>query len=177
MFTILLVHVHSLCEYNVYCAPRGLNYYSFVNSNFVHVSGIRSSIPFHLHCRYNYPYFGSSAPVVVQPPTPLVVGAEHHFAAAYSAFKFASGRNKLVQQLHLQPLSLEVWASAEQSDSLVGVARVSIYVHVHIHVHLVNTFVLYICIHINYTTNKLYNGTMYMWSSLLITTGVTLPDL
>jgi hypothetical protein len=74
--------------------------------------------------KYNYPYFGSSAPVVVQPSTPLVVGAELHFAASYSAFKFASSRSKLVQQLHLQPLPLQVWASAEQGDNLLGVARI-----------------------------------------------------
>ena len=90
---------------------------------------------FPLHCRYNYPYFGSSTPVVIQPPTPLVVGAEHHFAAAYSAFKFASSRNKLMQQLHLQPLSLEVWASAEQSDSLVGVAKVSVYMYMYMYMY------------------------------------------
>lgn len=75
--------------------------------------------------RYNYPYFGSHTPVVVLPPISLVLGAEHHIAASYSAFTFASIKSDLMRQLHLQPLSLELWAFGEhKSDTLVGVARI-----------------------------------------------------
>ena len=60
----------------------------------------------------------------MKPPVPLVLGGDQHFSAAFSTFTFAANTNVLIQQLNLHPLSLEVWASREESDSLVGIAKV-----------------------------------------------------
>ena len=74
---------------------------------------------------------------MVQPPVSLPLGAEQHFAASFYAFKFAASQSNLMRQLHLQPLSVEVWASREEeNDILVGIAKVleltvCIFAHAH----------------------------------------------
>ena len=88
-----------------------------------------SSLP---KCRYDYPYFGSLCAVVFQPPISLVMGAENYFSSAISTFNFVSNKNSLMQQLHSHPLTVELWASGEKSESQIGIAKVGFaYVTVH----------------------------------------------
>ena len=94
----------------------------------VYASEVFSLCNFLIYCRYSYPYFGSPCSVMVQPPVSLPLGAEQHFAASFYAFKFAASQSNLMRQLHLQPLSVEVWASRdEENDILVGIAKVHMY--------------------------------------------------
>ena len=75
--------------------------------------------------RYAYPFFGSPYPVVVQPPVPLLPGTEQTFAASCCAFTFATTKSQLERQFHIQPLSVEVWATRKAGDdNLVGIAKV-----------------------------------------------------
>ena len=64
--------------------------------------------------------------MLVEPAVSLVLGAENHFSASPSSFKFASNEMLLKYQLSHHPLTLEVWTSGEATDSLVGIAKVGL---------------------------------------------------
>lgn len=113
--------------------------------------------------RYAYPFFGSPYPVVVQPPVPLLPGTEQNFAASCCAFTFATDKSQLERQLHVQPLSVEVWATRKAgSDNLVGIAKV----HVHVCEHAHSS---YVCIRsMSVISHELkwdqYSGTSEQWT-------------
>lgn len=117
-------------------------YFSFVAMDMsrctdVHVLTCTTYICIIIH-RYAYPFFGSPYPVVVQPPVPLLPGTEQNFAASCCAFTFATDKSQLERQLHVQPLSVEVWATRKAgSDNLVGIAKV----HVHVCEHACSSYV------------------------------------
>ena len=61
----------------------------------------------------------------MQPAASLLLGAEHHFTESLSSFTFTSSEPLLKSQLHSQPLTLEVWMSGDNADSLVGAGKVT----------------------------------------------------
>ena len=115
---------------------------------------------------------------MVQPPVSLPLGAEQHFAASFYAFKFAASQSNLMRQLHLQPLSVEVWASREEeNDILVGIAKVleltvCIFAHAHgttcclSRYRFTDTFIL-LCV--AFTLLPLVHRKVHVWGPLICT--------
>ncbi|XP_057309454.1 centrosomal protein of 120 kDa-like [Hydractinia symbiolongicarpus] len=78
-------------------------------------------------CRYTYPFFGSSSPVITNPPVLIQKNAEVLLPQSFCKFEFASTNRILQSTLSRVPLIVEVWhKDGNAKDELLGVAQVNL---------------------------------------------------
>ncbi|XP_059193835.1 centrosomal protein of 120 kDa [Centropristis striata] len=77
--------------------------------------------------RYSYPFFGSAAPIMTNPPVELRRGSEVSLPQSYCAFDFAALPQQLQDTFLRVPLLVEVWHRDSSSrDQLIGRACVQL---------------------------------------------------
>ncbi|KAG9487890.1 hypothetical protein GDO78_007602 [Eleutherodactylus coqui] len=87
------------------------------------ISNIDVGFPVNCMLRYTYPFFGSAAPVMTNPPVEVRSNMEVFFPQSYCTFDFATMHHKLQEQFLRQPLLIEVWHKDKSAkDLLVGLA-------------------------------------------------------
>ncbi|KAG8456252.1 hypothetical protein GDO86_002153 [Hymenochirus boettgeri] len=86
-----------------------------------------TDIGFPVHCllRYSYPFFGSAAPIMTNPPVEVRKNMEAFLPQSYCAFDFASLPDKLQDTFLRLPLLVEVWHKDKMTkDLLIGIAKI-----------------------------------------------------
>ncbi|XP_072243359.1 centrosomal protein of 120 kDa [Leuresthes tenuis] len=77
--------------------------------------------------RYSYPFFGSAAPIMTNPPVELQRNTEVSLPQSYCAFDFAALPHQLQDTFLRVPLLVEVWHRGSSSrDQLIGRASVQL---------------------------------------------------
>ncbi|XP_066916000.1 centrosomal protein of 120 kDa-like [Clytia hemisphaerica] len=83
--------------------------------------------PVHCFCRYSYPFFGSSSPVLTNPPVYLQRNCEVVLPQSFCQFEFASHMETVQSTLARVPLVIEVWSrSQNHKDELIGICHVQL---------------------------------------------------
>ncbi|KAM9329390.1 centrosomal protein of 120 kDa [Gastrophryne carolinensis] len=88
-----------------------------------------ADIGFSVNCmlRYSYPFFGSAAPIMTNPPIEVRRNMEVFLPQSYCAFDFATLPNQLQETFLRLPLLVELWHKDKLSkDLLLGVARLQL---------------------------------------------------
>ncbi|XP_066567429.1 centrosomal protein of 120 kDa [Amia ocellicauda] len=86
-------------------------------------------VGFYVNCmlRYSYPFFGSAAPIMTNPPIEMRKNMEVFLPQSYCAFDFAALPHQLQDTFFRLPLLVEVWHRDKTSkDLLLGVARIQL---------------------------------------------------
>ncbi|XP_015221272.2 centrosomal protein of 120 kDa [Lepisosteus oculatus] len=86
-------------------------------------------VGFSVNCilRYSYPFFGSAAPIMTNPPTEIRKNMEVFLPQSYCAFDFAAMPQQLQDTFFRLPLLVEVWHRDKSSkDLLLGIARIQL---------------------------------------------------
>ncbi|XP_037657008.1 centrosomal protein of 120 kDa isoform X1 [Choloepus didactylus] len=86
-------------------------------------------IAFPVNCilRYSYPFFGSAAPIMTNPPVEVRKNMEVFLPQSYCAFDFATMPHQLHDTFLRIPLLVELWHKDKMSkDLLLGVARIQL---------------------------------------------------
>ncbi|XP_048731906.2 centrosomal protein of 120 kDa-like [Ostrea edulis] len=75
--------------------------------------------------RYSYPFFGSAAPILTNPPVEIRRGMEVILPQSFCAFDFACSIQQLQETFLRVPLMIEVWHRDKQlsQDMLIGSGR------------------------------------------------------
>ncbi|XP_034547360.1 centrosomal protein of 120 kDa [Notolabrus celidotus] len=77
--------------------------------------------------RYSYPFFGSAAPIMTNPPVELQRNAEVSLPQSYCAFDFAALPQQLQDTFLRVPLLVEAWhRDATSRDQLIGRASIQL---------------------------------------------------
>ncbi|XP_053329933.1 centrosomal protein of 120 kDa [Spea bombifrons] len=85
------------------------------------------SFPVNCVLRYAYPFFGSAAPIMTNPPVEVRRNMEVFLPQSYCGFDFASLPNQLQDTFSRLPLLVEVWHKDKTTkDMLLGVARLNL---------------------------------------------------
>ncbi|KAK1176279.1 centrosomal protein of 120 kDa isoform X3 [Acipenser oxyrinchus oxyrinchus] len=86
-------------------------------------------VGFPVNCmlRYSYPFFGSAAPIMTNPPVEIRKNMEVFLPQSYCAFDFAAVPHQLQDTFFRLPLLVEVWHRDKTAkDILLGVARLQL---------------------------------------------------
>ncbi|XP_029402898.1 centrosomal protein of 120 kDa [Mus pahari] len=91
------------------------------------VHGLEISFPVNCILRYSYPFFGSAAPIMTNPPVEVRKNMEVFLPQSYCAFDFATMPHQLQDTFLRIPLLVELWHKDKMSkDLLLGVARIQL---------------------------------------------------
>ncbi|XP_070268635.1 centrosomal protein of 120 kDa isoform X1 [Myotis yumanensis] len=86
-------------------------------------------VGFPINCilRYSYPFFGSAAPIMTNPPVEVRKNMEVFLPQSYCAFDFATMPHQLQDTFLRIPLLIELWHKDKMSkDLLLGIARIQL---------------------------------------------------
>uniref|UniRef100_UPI00398ED638 centrosomal protein of 120 kDa isoform X2 n=1 Tax=Pristiophorus japonicus TaxID=55135 RepID=UPI00398ED638 len=86
-------------------------------------------VSFAINCiaRYSYPFFGTAAPIMTNPPVEVKKNMEVMFPQSFCAFDFAALPHQLQDTFFRLPLLVEVWHKDKMTkDLLLGVARLKL---------------------------------------------------
>ncbi|XP_006871693.1 PREDICTED: centrosomal protein of 120 kDa [Chrysochloris asiatica] len=86
-------------------------------------------VGFPINCilRYSYPFFGSAAPIMTNPPVEVRKNMEVFLPQSYCAFDFATMPHQLQETFLRIPLLVELWHKDKMSkDLLLGIARIQL---------------------------------------------------
>ncbi|XP_059825647.1 centrosomal protein of 120 kDa isoform X2 [Hypanus sabinus] len=89
----------------------------------------RLDVNFAINCivRYTYPFFGTAAPIITNPPVEVKKNMEVIFPQSFCAFDFAVLPHQLQDTFFRLPLLIEVWHKDKMTkDLLLGVARLKL---------------------------------------------------
>uniref|UniRef100_A0A8C9PPJ1 Centrosomal protein of 120 kDa n=1 Tax=Spermophilus dauricus TaxID=99837 RepID=A0A8C9PPJ1_SPEDA len=91
------------------------------------VHGLETGFPINCILRYSYPFFGSAAPIMTNPPVEVRKNMEVFLPQSYCAFDFATMPNQLQDTFLRIPLLVELWHKDKMSkDLLLGIARIQL---------------------------------------------------
>ncbi|XP_008836949.1 centrosomal protein of 120 kDa isoform X1 [Nannospalax galili] len=91
------------------------------------IHGLEVSFPVNCILRYSYPFFGSAAPIMTNPPVELRRNMEVFLPQSYCAFDFATMPHQLQDTFLRIPLLVELWHKDKMSkDLLLGIARIQL---------------------------------------------------
>ncbi|XP_005069102.1 centrosomal protein of 120 kDa isoform X2 [Mesocricetus auratus] len=91
------------------------------------IHGLELSFPVNCILRYSYPFFGSAAPIMTNPPVEVRKNMEVFLPQSYCAFDFATMPHQLQDTFLRIPLLVELWHKDKMSkDLLLGIARVQL---------------------------------------------------
>ncbi|EGV94534.1 centrosomal protein of 120 kDa isoform X2 [Cricetulus griseus] len=91
------------------------------------IHGLEISFPVNCILRYSYPFFGSAAPIMTNPPVEVRKNMEVFLPQSYCAFDFATMPHQLQDTFLRIPLLVELWHKDKMSkDLLLGIARVQL---------------------------------------------------
>ncbi|XP_078070712.1 centrosomal protein of 120 kDa isoform X1 [Mustelus asterias] len=106
--------------------PASAHHFSFA----LDIRSIRQlDVSFAINCivRYSYPFFGTAAPIMTNPPVEVKRNMEVVFPQSYCAFDFAALPQQLQDTFLRLPLLVEVWHKDTMTkDLLLGVARLKL---------------------------------------------------
>ncbi|KAM9097627.1 centrosomal protein of 120 kDa isoform X1 [Sarcophilus harrisii] len=86
-------------------------------------------VDFPVNCmlRYSYPFFGSAAPIMTNPPVEVRKNMEVFLPQSYCAFDFATLPHQLQDTFLRLPLLVELWHKDKMAkDLLLGIARIQL---------------------------------------------------
>nr|KAF6365951.1 centrosomal protein 120 [Pipistrellus kuhlii] len=86
-------------------------------------------VGFPINCilRYSYPFFGSAAPIMTNPPVEVRKNMEVFLPQSYCSFDFATMPHQLQDTFLRIPLLIELWHKDKMSkDLLLGIARIQL---------------------------------------------------
>ncbi|XP_069481685.1 centrosomal protein of 120 kDa [Ambystoma mexicanum] len=91
------------------------------------ISDLDLGFPVNCMLRYAYPFFGSAAPIMTNPPVEVRKNTEVFLPQSYCAFDFATLPHQLQDTFVRMPLLVEVWHKDKMTkDQLLGVARLQL---------------------------------------------------
>ncbi|XP_006987551.1 centrosomal protein of 120 kDa isoform X1 [Peromyscus maniculatus bairdii] len=91
------------------------------------IHGLEISFPVNCILRYSYPFFGSAAPIMTNPPVEVRKNMEVFLPQSYCAFDFATMPHQLQDTFLRIPLLVELWHKDKMSkDLLLGIARIQL---------------------------------------------------
>ncbi|KAM9253306.1 centrosomal protein of 120 kDa isoform 1-T2 [Dugong dugon] len=91
------------------------------------VHDLEVSFPVNCILRYSYPFFGSAAPIMTNPPVEVRKNMEVFLPQSYCAFDFATMPHQLQDTFLRIPLLVELWHKDKMSkDLLLGIARIQL---------------------------------------------------
>ncbi|XP_061480969.1 centrosomal protein of 120 kDa isoform X2 [Rhineura floridana] len=86
-----------------------------------------AGFPVNCMLRYSYPFFGSAAPIMTNPPVEVRKNMEVFLPQSYCAFDFATMPHQLQDTFFRLPLLVELWHKDKTTkDSLLGIARLQL---------------------------------------------------
>nr|XP_028604443.1 LOW QUALITY PROTEIN: centrosomal protein of 120 kDa [Podarcis muralis] len=86
-----------------------------------------TGFPVNCMLRYSYPFFGSAAPIMTNPPVEVRKNMEVFLPQSYCAFDFATMPHQLQDTFFRIPLLVELWHKDKTAkDLLLGVARLQL---------------------------------------------------
>ncbi|NXA54916.1 CE120 protein, partial [Nothocercus julius] len=91
------------------------------------ICGLEVGFPINCILRYSYPFFGSAAPIMTNPPVEIRKNMEVFLPQSYCAFDFATTPHQLQDTFFRLPLLVELWHKDKiAKDLLLGVARLQL---------------------------------------------------
>ncbi|XP_054998529.1 centrosomal protein of 120 kDa isoform X2 [Sorex araneus] len=91
------------------------------------VHDLEAGFPINCILRYSYPFFGSAAPIMTNPPVEVRKNMEVFLPQSYCAFDFATMPYQLQDTFSRIPLLVELWHKDKMSkDLLLGIARIQL---------------------------------------------------
>uniref|UniRef100_A0A8D0L2N0 Centrosomal protein of 120 kDa n=1 Tax=Sphenodon punctatus TaxID=8508 RepID=A0A8D0L2N0_SPHPU len=88
---------------------------------------LEAGFPVNCILRYSYPFFGSAAPIMTNPPVEVRKNMEVFLPQSYCAFDFATMPHQLQDTFLRLPLLVELWHKDKMAkDLLLGVARLQL---------------------------------------------------
>ncbi|XP_077200532.1 centrosomal protein of 120 kDa isoform X2 [Paroedura picta] len=91
------------------------------------VHNMDAGFPVNCILRYSYPFFGSAAPIMTNPPVEVKKNMEVFLPQSYCAFDFATLPHQLQDTFFRLPLLVELWHKDKiAKDMLLGVARLQL---------------------------------------------------
>ncbi|XP_069348958.1 centrosomal protein of 120 kDa isoform X4 [Eulemur rufifrons] len=91
------------------------------------VHALEIGFPINCILRYSYPFFGSAAPIMTNPPVEVRKNMEVFLPQSYCAFDFATMPHQLQDTFLRIPLLVELWHKDKMSkDLLLGIARIQL---------------------------------------------------
>ncbi|NXN12371.1 CE120 protein, partial [Indicator maculatus] len=91
------------------------------------IRGLEVGFPVNCILRYSYPFFGSAAPIMTNPPVEVRKNMEVFLPQSYCAFDFATIPHQLQDTFFRLPLLVELWHKDKTAkDLLLGVARLQL---------------------------------------------------
>ncbi|XP_043370427.1 centrosomal protein of 120 kDa isoform X2 [Dermochelys coriacea] len=91
------------------------------------IHNLEVGFPVNCILRYSYPFFGSAAPIVTNPPVEVRKNMEVFLPQSYCAFDFATMPHQLQDTFFRLPLLVELWHKDKMTkDILLGVARLQL---------------------------------------------------
>ncbi|CAM4672100.1 centrosomal protein of 120 kDa isoform X1 [Lepidochelys kempii] len=91
------------------------------------IHNLEDGFPVNCILRYSYPFFGSAAPIMTNPPVEVRKNMEVFLPQSYCAFDFATMPHQLQDTFFRLPLLVELWHKDKMTkDILLGVARLQL---------------------------------------------------
>ncbi|XP_048705339.1 centrosomal protein of 120 kDa isoform X4 [Caretta caretta] len=91
------------------------------------IHNLEAGFPVNCILRYSYPFFGSAAPIMTNPPVEVRKNMEVFLPQSYCAFDFATMPHQLQDTFFRLPLLVELWHKDKMTkDILLGVARLQL---------------------------------------------------
>ncbi|XP_045422236.1 centrosomal protein of 120 kDa isoform X2 [Lemur catta] len=91
------------------------------------IHALETGFPINCILRYSYPFFGSAAPIMTNPPVEVRKNMEVFLPQSYCAFDFATMPHQLQDTFLRIPLLVELWHKDKMSkDLLLGIARIQL---------------------------------------------------
>ncbi|XP_054843494.1 centrosomal protein of 120 kDa [Eublepharis macularius] len=91
------------------------------------IHNLDAGFPVNCILRYSYPFFGSAAPIMTNPPVEVRKNMEVFLPQSYCAFDFATLPHQLQDTFFRLPLLVELWHKDKMAkDLLLGVARLQL---------------------------------------------------
>ncbi|XP_036081486.1 centrosomal protein of 120 kDa isoform X3 [Rousettus aegyptiacus] len=91
------------------------------------VHDLEVGFPINCILGYSYPFFGSAAPIMTNPPIEVRKNMEVFLPQSYCAFDFATMPHQLQDTFLRIPLLIELWHKDKMSkDLLLGIARIQL---------------------------------------------------
>ncbi|XP_053156253.1 centrosomal protein of 120 kDa isoform X2 [Hemicordylus capensis] len=91
------------------------------------IHNLDAGFPVSCILRYSYPFFGSAAPIMTNPPVEVRKNMEVFLPQSYCAFDFATMPHQLQDTFFRLPLLVELWHKDKMAkDLLLGVARLQL---------------------------------------------------
>jgi len=108
-------------------SDEGVNHHISFSIDLRSVSQLEISNPVNLVCRYSYQFFGSTAPVITNPPVLIQRNMEALLPQSFCVFEFASSLQLLHSTLIRVPLIVEVWhRDNNMKNGLIGICQVQL---------------------------------------------------